>query len=219
MAFAQHDHDVEFYTDNGQLFIVPGGEGFLFEADLSEGPNSTTDPGFNNDDFLSTNPLSPDENLKLKVLSSLLYFNTATQAIESPGSAILRVVNLSPSSSANVDAFNGIGLEVNFGEADLAGAFHKHITFLLEDPLGTPGGPTGVYGLHAQLFGSVHGASQPFLIAFAQGLDLLNENEFELFEEGAAALYAVAIPEPSTAIMAAMALAGLIGFRRRKRVC
>jgi hypothetical protein len=27
------------------------------------------------------------------------------------------------------------------------------------------------------------------------------------------------VPEPSTAIMAAMALAGLIGFRRRKRAC
>jgi len=79
-----------------------------------------------------------------------------------------------------------------------------------------------LYSLRMRMDGFADSDPAFFIFGAYDPFDLTGEalDEFEEAHELAAGwVEANLVPEPSTAIMAAMALAGLIGFRRRKRAC
>jgi hypothetical protein len=106
-----------------------------------------------------------------------------------------------------------------------AGAVHTHLFAQLDiNDAGTDDPAQGFYLFSLQFRMTGLDTSDPaFYIFGAYDPATLTGPALEEFEEAheLAEVWVEAnlVPEPSTAIMAAMALAGLIGFRRRKRAC
>lgn len=195
VAAGQHS-DIEVVIENGALAIESGEAGLLFEAEFAQPPDPFAyfgEAGFVIDDGLAT----PGYEVGFEVLSSLFY---------SDGTAIVHSndqieISLGPA-SAIVDSTTGMADGFIFGTVDDEGGLHQDLEFALQTSDGggshMPGGASGVYGLHLKLTSPQFLSSEPFLIAFNNGLseDLFETIAFELAE-----VAGVPVPEPASILI------------------
>jgi hypothetical protein len=214
-AFAQHDGDIEIVLDGGNLAVEHGESGWLFPAEFPQPPDPlaffTDEPGMEAED----GALGGGDEVGAEALSNLLFWNDAGVGA---ADATLRIEQ----GPVQLLALAGAGSLGSFavGTADDEGGMHLHLDFsLLQPDAGNPlalvpGGPAGVYGLHLRLTSPQHGASEPLLIAFNNGLD------DEAFARGAAALAAhagVPVPEPASWMLAMLGLVALAAAQARRQ--
>jgi hypothetical protein len=203
-AFAQHAGDIEIGLEGGQLVVEPGDEGWLFESEFPQSPDPlayfTDEPGFEADDGV----LDAGEELSVELLSGLLFWNGASVGAAPAGTAL--AIDQGPARLASLTGAGPLNAFV-LGSADDEGGLHAHLDFLLlqengaTPPVLEPGGPLGVFGLHLRLTSPQHGASQPLLIAFNNGLP---DDDFAAAAEALAAHAGVPVPEPATALLASL---------------
>lgn len=194
-AAAQHvgeDHgDLEISIEAGSLYVEPGADGWLFEGEFPQPPDSFAyfgdEPGFEMEDGVG----AAGDQFGFQLLSDLLFWNGG---LADPIDQI--EVSKGPASVV-ADAASGLLEGFLFGTADDEGGLHEHLEFALQTFDGTnylPGGATGVYGLHLQLTSPQYGDSQPFLIALNNGLE---EEQFKLGAEALAEFAGVPVSEPA----------------------
>jgi hypothetical protein len=99
---------------------------------------------------------------------------------------------------------------------NLSGSLHAHLDFVLSPNTA----PTGVYGLVLQVTSPSFQSSDPFLLAIANinGLNLGDPAVLEGIEYGEQAIFNAAVPEPSSAALAGLGVAGLAGAVLRRRM-
>lgn len=215
-ALAQHAGDIEIGVEEGQLVVEPGEEGWLFEGEFPQPTDPlayfTDEPGFEADDGV----LDGSEQISAELLTGLLFWNGSSVAAAPVGTAL--AIDQGPARLSTLTGAGPLG-EFVLGAADDEGGLHTHLDFyLLEEdgatpPVLVPGGPVGVYGLHLRLTSPEHGGSQPFLIAFNNGLP---EDDFAAAAAALADHAGVAVPEPAGWALAALGLAAMAVLRRRK---
>lgn len=231
-AHAQHTHagDIQPGIAAGKITIGGGAEtqfgtGYqIFEGSFGM-PQAlsgqirwvTDDPGF---DTGEPGPMQPGDNLSFRGLGGLKYWNGSNWVAASPQNEFVRVVDTSfPANQINILTSGVMGGTGQIDVADAEGAIHQHIDFFLINNANAAadfGSPvaTGAYLIELQLTTTTldGGApryldSDPFLIAFNRGL---SDEAFE------ASVHALAVPEPSAALMLLPAL-GLIAWRVRRK--
>jgi len=230
-AHAQHTHagDIQPGISAGKITVSGAAEtqfgtGYqIFEGSfgMPQGLSgqirwATDDPGF---DTGEPGPLQPGDNLSFRGLGGLKYWNGSSWVAASPQNEFVRVVDTSfPANQINILSSGVMGGTGQIDVADAEGAIHQHIDFFLINNANAAadfGSPvaTGAYLIQLQLLTTtlVGGSPQymdsdPFLIAFNRGLSA------DAFE---ASVHALAVPEPSAALMLLPAL-GLIAWRVRR---
>jgi len=228
---AEHVHagDIIVTVQGGKLIIDSGeaqaGSGYkIFEGGFGPAPLSgnrwrTDDPGYD----MEPGTLATGDQLWVRGLGQLKSWNGSAWAASVSGNEFIRLEDSLEASwvfrptglSATLPGSTGV-----IDEAGLDGHIHQHLDFYLINSIDdstSSGSPvaTGAYLIQLQLFSPTTAAggglkyldSDPFFVAFNRGLD---EDAFEH------AVQALAVPEPSAALMILSAL-GLIAWRMRRR--
>lgn len=237
-VMAQHAGDVEFGYDSlssPSSFVIESNnlttDGFLyFESEMEE-----LDP-FNPDDFSSDEPgfttnagegllVNQGDQIWLNAVDASLlssfgvgyvnYYNPTTDSLDSFGR-----IGIYDNSGSTADLIlNGSSIESGFnpqfiGLGDSDGDVHDHLIVDLLDDSTTP---IGAYGIMFELqsdFSSADGSmdlsSSPFWIVWNHGL---SEEDFET--RAMPRFGASAVPEPSSLIVLALAMAPFFTIRRR----
>lgn len=208
-----HEGDVLPLLVDGQIVLddlddkeVDFATGYpIFEADfgdLSGGPNSTDDPGYDHE----AGQFTPGTILAFKVLGPLEFWNGSQWTVDTPATVTFSDALGNDVAVTGVSAAGTSGL---IGEIDGDGNLHEHIDMSID-----AGAATGAYAVVLSLFGlladqttPIYGESAPFMIIFNRGL---------AFEDFEAAVGARVVPVPAAAWLFGSALAGL-GLARRRR--
>lgn len=212
-AADQHDGDIQPWKANGQIFV----NGDWFEADfgdLSGGLYRTDDPGYDANTALGAfgagNWLWFSGLGNLKVWDGSIWSNSAPNGEHIEISDALGNVTTFTTSGVQ----NGPGVIGQFGNT---GDIHEHLDMAIRNASNALGGSVGAYWITLQLFETlpdsttpVSTASTPFHIVFNRGLA---HDAFELAVEAASA---APVPLPGAVWLFAPAIAGLLGFGRRK---
>lgn len=201
-----HEHaDVEFHPLGGALFVPPmDHEGHWFHVFPGEFGAEATDPANYSDHpgFAGTG-FNPGDLFGFNVVRELLYWDGSAMA-PAPADHSLEIRNII--NSTVVTGFSGFQTGFTFATADADGDVHQHVHFTLHGP-GAPSALTpGGYGLWLQLTSPQYGTSNDFVIMLNYGLDQ------EDFEAGVHYVGAHVIPEPSVALL--FAVAALPALRR-----
>ena len=212
LAQAQHADDLQPFYDAGQIKVMPGAEGFLYEGHF---PTSglfarfTSDPGFDSESSFGLG-LLPNDILSYNVVDNLFFWNGATMDFVDPGTTTITIDNtIGPNtiigSATGVIAPGGI-----IGQANSSGDFHSHVDYTLSSDA-----DFGAYGLRVELETDRTGIenSDALWLVFNYGLPELE------FEDSAVPAFA-AVPEPSSIALGVLgcALLGLRTMFRRKNV-
>jgi hypothetical protein len=189
------------YFDTDENFVTIPGFGLR-----------TTYPG-----FTRTDGLPADATVSLRFLAPLMYWNMATGTASplpesiATVSVIKDLSTMSLIDAAGITGTNPLPMTTFVGEP----GEHYHFSAY---KLTEPDAAFGLYGLWAEALatgpnfvGGTANASDPFLIVLNYGIT--DENQYHI---GAARLAAVPVPEPSTLVLAGMAIAGGVWRLRRK---
>lgn len=203
-----HANDIQLLLINSRLTTTGGTyagslNGRVFEGSFPRASGQTGDPGFGS----AAEFLASGEKIRFDFVREVLYWN-GTALTQSPRSVTATTLAGLSSTLSPTDFGGKAGVEIGGGDV-LTGAFHHHLNF----SFGGSNAPNGVYGLIMTLGAAgtaSFGTSEPFLIAFHRGSSGLNP------AAGVDAMAAlVAVPEPSTLVLA---VAGIVaGFVRRQR--
>lgn len=213
---AQHDGDIEFKYDGGQIFIANGEEGFedgkkMFEAEFGVGglfDGYTEEPGFISEVDVGFG-IGPDDIISYNIRESrfgyyLNYWNPVTGAVESTNST-LELDGLATLTIGSLVGGGGILGQAQGPFDPEPGDFHSHLDFQLSH-----GSRFGAYAILVDLQTNAAGIgnSDPFYIVFGYGIDET--------QHGAAVQHFAGVPEPgSIGLLACAAVAGLVRFRRK----
>ncbi|MCQ8180532.1 hypothetical protein NP603_05400 [Methylomonas sp. SURF-1] len=212
-AADQHAGDIQPWKANGQVLV----NGEWFEADfgdLSGGLYRTDDPGY--DANTASGAFGAGNWLWFSGLNSLQFWNGSVWSNTVPNGEHIELTD----ALGNVTTFNTSGVQNAsgvIGQFDDAGDIHEHLDMAIRNESNALGGTVGAYWITLHLFETlpdsttpVSTASTPFHILFNRGLA---HADFELAVEAASA---APVPLPGAVWLFAPAMAGLLGFGRRK---
>ncbi|OAI19928.1 hypothetical protein A1507_06185 [Methylomonas koyamae] len=213
-AADQHAGDIQPWKADGQVFV----NGDWFEADfgdLSGGLYRTDDPGYDANTALGA--FGAGNWLWFSGLNSLQFWNGSVWSNTVPNGEHIELTD----ALGNVTTFNTSGVQNAsgvIGQFDNAGDIHEHLDMAIRNASDALGGSAGAYWITLQLFESLaesstplaNSSSTPFHILFNRGLA---HADFELAVEAAST---APVPLPGAVWLFAPAIAGLLGFGRRK---
>lgn len=213
-AADQHAGDIQpWKAADGQAIV----NGDWFEADFGDfagGLYKTNSPGYDADTELGA--FGGGNWLWFSGLNSLQYWNGSDWLNTMPNGEYIELTD----ALGNNTVINASGVQNPNGVIDAfdsTGDLHSHLEMAIRNASNALGGSVGAYWITLQLFETlpestspVAAASTPFHILFNRGLA---HAEFELAVESASA---APVPLPAAAWLFAPALAGLLGFGRRK---
>ncbi len=210
-------HDDVFGTNT----IVERVFGYDFGEDPSD-PYIIGDPGFNNGAFgIGVFPgdglLPANFTLGFNVITNLEYWDGSGAVSFAAAPLGISLGLQRGSSTAIIDGSGVSGTVPTIGSTGAAGRLHVHLATLLNGSDGTnplpPNAPEGIYmvGLELKLPGSGLANSDPIYFVFNNNL---SEETHDLAISWVAD--SLAVPEPSTLVLAAMA-AGALGLARVRR--